>query len=182
MFSHFICTDVVPDGCGEGASTGAGHKRCADVMEVRQTVVCHDVALVWPVTRAFRVCADQASGKPMSKSAKKNAARKAKKAAESNDTQQQQSTMQSNGVGTASSRTAQPASAQHTQQGAQCQGSVDDAGEKRARALKKKIRQISELQDKHSAGVKLTPEQQQKLDSLSDLCAVPCLRCCSSKA
>eukprot|EP00892_Ulva_mutabilis_P002818 jgi/Ulvmu1/12537/UM090_0024.1 len=113
--------------------------------------------------------ADQVAAKPMSKSAKKNAARKAKKGSDPGQPAEQPPSGQVQAATKAQNGAAHAPSDQQSQHGAQCQESAAEAGDKRARALKKKIRQITTLQDKSSAGEQLTPEQQVKLDSLSDL-------------
>lgn len=118
----------------------------------------------------IQLLADVGAQKPVSKSAKKNAARKAKKSAETSNTSEEQRPAASTGGAKKSPVQSQQTASQPTQEGAHCQGASDDANEKRARALKKKIRQISELQDKQAGGAELTPEQKTKLDSLADLC------------
>lgn len=104
----------------------------------------------------------------MSKSAKKNAARKAKKASEVPQSSQPSAPVSN--AGTGSDPGAPQAPRQVSQRGGEAQGAADESNEKRIRALKKKLRQISELQDKQATGADLTPEQMAKLDSMATLC------------
>jgi uncharacterized protein with WD repeat len=57
------------------------------------------------------------------------------------------------------------------QEGANELENEQDVKEKKIRALKKKIRQCEQLEEKKSSGTTLTPEQVAKLNSLETLCA-----------
>lgn len=104
--------------------------------------------------------------KPLSKSAKKNAARRAKKASEGNEGSNVTQSVQ------------QSAKGQHNQPavdgsngGANEPENEQEAKEKKIRALKKKLRQCEQLEEKRSGGAELTPEQEDKLAGMKELCA-----------
>jgi uncharacterized protein with WD repeat len=102
----------------------------------------------------------------MSKSAKKNAARRAKKAAHAEDNWDAPAHSAAAGGAGAETR-----SSQKEDEAGSAPVDENDAKEKKARALKKKIRQCEQLREKRSAGADLTPEQEVKLNSIEDLCA-----------
>mmetsp|Transcript_38656 Transcript_38656/g.69278 ORF Transcript_38656/g.69278 Transcript_38656/m.69278 type:complete len:190 (-) Transcript_38656:130-699(-) len=105
---------------------------------------------------------DEAKGsKPVSKSAKKNAARKAKKAEGGGETPPASELSQ------LSLKDKLPPPQQHAEQAAAAEeGAV--SVEKKIRNLKKRIRQCDSIQEKVDAGKELTPEEQAKLHNRAD--------------
>lgn len=112
--------------------------------------------------------AEATAAKPLTKSAKKNAARIAKK---KGDAGSSEGGGDAGGGGSDKAASGVPGSADGGSEDGSGQGQLQQEVSRRIKALRKKIRQVDELREQQAAGATLNADQQSKLGKRAELLA-----------